>query len=155
MIPQPLEHKEPDEYVCGVALAFCFAIWQNKKMSDFAKIAKALGDEGRVRIIRALDKEKELCACQLTELLALAPSTVSKHLGILKQAGLLKSRREATWIYYTLNHDSKDKVVREWLNFTLLSVRSEREYKEDKQKLRAIKQLDPEELCCKQRRTRP
>lgn len=135
----------------GLALARCFVIWQNRKMSSFAKIAKALGDEGRVRIIRALDREKELCACQLTELLALAPSTVSKHLGILKQAGLLKSRREGTWIYYALNHDSSDKLVKEWLSFTLLAVRGEREYKEDKRKLVAIKRLDPEELCCKQR----
>jgi ArsR family transcriptional regulator, arsenate/arsenite/antimonite-responsive transcriptional repressor len=120
-------------------------------MGTFAPIAKALGDEGRVRLMGALDREKELCACQLTELLALAPSTVSKHLAILKQAGLLRSRKEGRWIFYALNKESKDARVKQWLEFTLRAVRTEREYKEDKERLKAIKKLDPEELCWKQR----
>jgi len=120
-------------------------------MKTFASIAKALSDEGRVRIIRALDKEDEICACQLTELLGLTPSTVSKHLGILKQAGLLKSRKEGTWIFYTINTQSRDKLVTAWIEFALKTVRNESEYKEDKKKLKAIKQLNPEDLCSKQR----
>ena len=121
-------------------------------MSSVANIAKALGDEGRVRIMRALDNEKELCACQLTELLALAPSTVSKHLGILKRAGLVISRKQGTWIYYAINSSSPDALVKEWIGFVLKTVRKEREYIKDKERLRAIKQLNPEELCCRQRR---
>lgn len=121
-------------------------------MQTFASMAKALGDEGRVRLIRALDEERELCACQLTELLALAPSTVSKHLAILKQAGLLKSRKQGTWIFYALNTGAGDRQVEEWLHFVRKAVRSEREHREDTQRLKAIKKLDPEELCCKQRR---
>ena len=121
-------------------------------MITFAAIAKALADEGRVRIMRALDKEKELCACQLTELLALSPSTVSKHLAILKQAGLLKRRKEGTWIFYAINKEPEDAGVRAWLEFIQKAIRSEREYKEDKERLKAIKKLSPEELCSKQRR---
>ena len=110
-------------------------------MSTFAKIAKALGDEGRLRLMCALDREKELCACQLTELLALAPSTLSKHLGILKQVGLLKSRRNATWIYYAINHDTTDALLKEWIAFTLTAARKAPEYREVKRKLRSIKKL--------------
>ena len=57
-------------------------------MREFILAAAALGDESRVRILLALSEaaERELCVCQLIELLALAPSTVSKHLSILKNA---------------------------------------------------------------------
>jgi DNA-binding transcriptional ArsR family regulator len=44
----------------------------------------------------------ELCVCQIIELLGLVPSTVSKHMSILKQAGLVENRKEARWMYYRL-----------------------------------------------------
>ena len=45
---------------------------------------------------------RELCVCQIVELLGLAPSTVSKHLAILKQARLVDSRKEGRWMFYRL-----------------------------------------------------
>ena len=54
-------------------------------MRDVVTIAKALSDDNRVHIVAMLDG-RELCVCQVIELLELAPSTVSKHLSILKQA---------------------------------------------------------------------
>jgi ArsR family transcriptional regulator len=62
-------------------------------MRDVISIAKALSDENRVRIVGMLDG-RELCVCQVIELLALAPSTVSKHLAILKQARLIDGRKD-------------------------------------------------------------
>jgi len=44
----------------------------------------------------------ELCVCQLIELMGLSPSTVSKHLSILRDAGLLDSRKDGRWVYYRL-----------------------------------------------------
>ena len=44
----------------------------------------------------------ELCVCQIVELLGLAPSTVSKHMAILKQARLVDSRKEGRWMFYRL-----------------------------------------------------
>jgi predicted transcriptional regulator len=55
-------------------------------MRDLMKITKALADENRIRVLLAL-REGELCACQITELFGLAPSTMSKHLSILYQPG--------------------------------------------------------------------
>ncbi len=135
----------------AIFLANYFAIWHNSTMSIFAKVAKALSDEGRVRIIRALDNERELCACQLTELLGLTPSTVSKHLRILKQACLLTSRKEGTWVFYAINTKAADNLVREWIKFVGEAVRNEPEYREDKRKLKKIKKLNPEYLCFQQR----
>lgn len=64
-----------------------------------ARIGRALGDEGRIRALLALSG-KEMCACHIVALLKLAPSTVSKHMAILRIAGLVTSRRSGKWIYY-------------------------------------------------------
>ena len=61
-------------------------------MREFMTITKALADDKRVRTLLALRKD-ELCVCQITALLGLAVSTVSKHLSILYQAGLVESRK--------------------------------------------------------------
>lgn len=61
-------------------------------------LAKALADESRLRILLAL-RQSELCVCELTEMLDLAPSTVSKHLSILRQAGLAESRKLGRWVH--------------------------------------------------------
>ncbi len=65
-------------------------------MRDVVTIAKALSNENRVRILAILEG-RELCVCQVIELLGLAPSTVSKHLSILKQARLIDGRKQGRW----------------------------------------------------------
>ena len=64
-------------------------------------VARALTDENRVRILMALHNH-EMCVCQVTGFLDLAPSTTSKHLSILKQARLIESRKKGRWVYYRL-----------------------------------------------------
>jgi len=59
----------------------------------------ALADGTRLRILCAL-REGELCVCQVVALLKLAPSTVSKHLSILRSAGLAESRKDGRWMVY-------------------------------------------------------
>ena len=70
-------------------------------MRNLLAVLKALADETRVRALMAL-RRRELCVCQLVELLGLAPSTVSKHMSILKQARLVESRKEGRWMFYRL-----------------------------------------------------
>ena len=70
-------------------------------MFTFLTIAKALTDENRARILMAL-RERELCVCQITAFLDLAPSTTSRHLSILRQARLIDSRKKGKWVYYGL-----------------------------------------------------
>ncbi len=64
-----------------------------------ARVAKALAHPSRLMILDAL-AERELCVCELTELVAADQSTVSKHLAVLKQAGLVADRREGSKTYY-------------------------------------------------------
>lgn len=70
-------------------------------ISEMTATAAALADPNRIRILAALmsGAGEERCACELTGLLDLAPSTVSRHLAVLRQAGLIESRRDGRWIY--------------------------------------------------------
>ncbi len=74
-------------------------------------IVKALADASRVRSLLLL-RGGELCVCQIIEMLGLAPSTVSKHMNILRQAGLVESRKEGRWIYYRLPGGKAPAAVR-------------------------------------------
>jgi len=63
---------------------------------------KALGDPLRLRLFQLLASRDELCVCHLTEALNLPQSTVSRHLGVLRHAGLVQTRREGKWMHYRL-----------------------------------------------------
>lgn len=70
-------------------------------MNQILAIARALSDPARLRTL-LLVGEKELCVCQIIEMLGLAPSTVSKHLSVLAQAGLVVTRKEGRWVHVRL-----------------------------------------------------
>ena len=80
-------------------------------MREFMAVTKALSDPSRVRILLAL-RRRELCVCQITELFGFAPSTMSKHLSVLHQAGLILSRKAERWVYYRLPGRKAPVVVR-------------------------------------------
>ena len=115
-------------------------------MLDFMAIAKSLADENRVRLLLALQKQ-ELCVCQLIELIGLAPSTVSKHMSILKQARLVETRKEGRWVYYRLAGQSALPAVCEALAWVRRSLADESQVACDAIRLEAILKLDPEALC--------
>lgn len=64
-------------------------------------LLKALADETRLRLV-ALLAHGELCVCHLEGALGAAQPTVSRHLAVLRHAGVVRARREGTWVYYTL-----------------------------------------------------
>ncbi len=118
-----------------------------QRMNRFLAITKALSDESRVRIVLAL-RSGELCACQLIELLGLAPSTVSKHMAILKQAGLVSLRKDGRWAYYRLaGHASP--MVRRAIEWVAGSVGTSARAREDRKRLGEILEVDKEEPCRK------
>ncbi len=117
-------------------------------LNNLTEIGQALSDGSRVRALMSLRKQ-ELCVCQLIDLLDLAPSTVSKHMAILKQAGLVETRKEGRWVYYRLSepdeHSSAAQALH-WLQDTL--IRSP-QIREDDRKLREILATDLEVICCR------
>jgi DNA-binding transcriptional ArsR family regulator len=62
---------------------------------------KAMAHPVRLRIL-ALLRGGELCVCQVTEVLELAPSTISEHLSLLRRAGVITERKEGKWVFYAL-----------------------------------------------------
>jgi DNA-binding transcriptional ArsR family regulator len=118
-------------------------------MREFMAITKALSDPGRVRILLAL-RRRELCVCQVTELFSFAPSTVSKHLSILFQAGLVESRKDGRWIYYQLPDKTAPVEVREAIDWVKKSLASNPHVLKDNKQLKKILKQDPAELCKRQ-----
>ena len=121
-------------------------------MRDFMRITKALADENRVRMLLVL-RTGELCVCQITELFGLAPSTVSKHLSILYQAGLAESRKDGRWMYYRLPGKAVAPAVRRAIGWVAQSVKGDPRVAEDAARLKKILRLDPVELCKRQCRS--
>ena len=70
-------------------------------LETFETVAKAIADPSRVRILKLLENG-ELCVCQITAVLNVATSTISKQLTELKKGGLVQQRREGKWVYYRL-----------------------------------------------------
>lgn len=79
-------------------------------MKDFIRVMKALSDPNRVRVVKLLQL-KELCVCELQELLGLAQSTVSKHLKVLDEAGLISSSRDGAWVIYAIIENDNSEHV--------------------------------------------
>ena len=82
---------------------------------------KALGEPVRLRLVSLLATSGEQCVCHLTEALNLPQSTISRHLGLLRQAGLISARRDGKWMYYQLTDDTPAELI------TLLAHSSSRE----------------------------
>ena len=117
-------------------------------IEDLIKITKALSDPNRIRILIAL-KGGELCVCQIIELIGLAPSTVSKHIFLLKYAGFVESRKKGQWIYYRLTRKPSS-VVKKGLEFVFFSSKSD--ITNDKNKLLKIKSFSLNSVCEKYRK---
>lgn len=115
-------------------------------MREILAITKALAEEGRLRALGAL-RGRELCVCQVVELLGLAPSTVSKHMSVLHQAGLVETRKVGRWVYYRLAGAGAPAPVARALEWVLDALAQDPQVRRDARRLRDILKLDPEELC--------
>jgi ArsR family transcriptional regulator len=73
------------------------------------KVFKALGDPKRAMIVDMLSCG-ELCACKILEKFDMSQSTLSHHMKILCECGIVKSREEGKWTYYTLDDDTVNKT---------------------------------------------
>lgn len=118
-------------------------------MKDVLNITKALADENRLRILMAL-RGGEICVCQITELLGLAISTVSKHLSILYQAGLVNARKEGRWMYYSLPAKSAPSGARAAVAWIRKSLEDSDRIAEDARALKKVVAMDLSELCKRQ-----
>ena len=118
-------------------------------MREILDIAKAMADGNRLRVLMALTSG-ELCVCQIVELLQLAPSTVSKHMSILRQARLVEGRKDGRWMYYRLPDRDAPKAAREAVAWVRRSLAESPQAVQDQRRLQAILAMDPEDICKRQ-----
>ena len=111
-------------------------------------IFKALSDRNRLRIVAALSRHDELCACQITEVLQVTGATASRHLSVLQHAGLAASRKDGRWVYYHLTCPAGTEAVFQWLEKTF---QTSDDLQADFQTLENIIEISREDLCRQQR----
>ena len=99
-------------------------------MNSIVSLTKALADDSRLRIVMCLEGTA-LCLCHLTEILGLAPSTVSKHLQILAGAGLVTCRQEGRWRFYRLARGEPTAPAQRALEWVCESLRDDSTITED------------------------
>lgn len=117
-------------------------------MHDFMNITKALSDQNRVRVLLAL-KGRELCVCQIIALLGLAPSTVSKHMSILRNAKLVESRKEGLWMHYRLPNKPSPQI-RKAIEWVYGSLENNETAKKDSIHLKKILKMNLGDICKRQ-----
>ena len=105
--------------------------------------ARALGHPARLRTIAML-RSGELCVCQITEVLKLAPSTVSAHLKELKQAKITRERKDGRWVHIGLTDDP---TVRPWIDLSLAPLTEDPQLNDDTRFVEELRSLPVEELC--------
>ncbi len=111
-------------------------------MEDLLKPLKALVDESRLKILWMLEG-RELCSCEIQEVVGLAQSTVSRHLQILEDAGFVVSEKAGLWKNCRLN-PVPSPVVQGLLSLLRLAAVAEPEARETREKAAAV---DRESLC--------
>ena len=115
-------------------------------LEQFEQVGRAIADPSRVRILKLLERG-ELCVCQITTVLGLAPATVSKHLSLLKMAGLLQHRRDGKWIYYRISEKQLNPYVRTFLLLVGSSLNDDPVVTEDRRLLMKVEAVPVAVLC--------
>jgi len=118
-------------------------------MRTILSITSALADRTRLRLLMSL-RDGELCACQLIEVVDLAPSTVSKHMYLLRHAGLVEMRKEGRWVYYRLAGREAPASARRALKWITEAMVDDPQIAKDSKHLVRILKTTPEDLCRRQ-----
>lgn len=82
-----------------------------RSLDPDVRLLQALADPTRLAIVRQLSGDGETCACDLTACCDVRQPTVSHHLKVLREAGLIVGERRGTWIWYRLAPDAAERLV--------------------------------------------
>ncbi|GGM93122.1 ArsR/SmtB family transcription factor [Streptomyces fuscichromogenes] len=102
--------QDGDGACCG---ALATAPLDEEQAADLAKVFKALGDPVRLRLMSMIASREggEVCVCELTPAFDLSQPTISHHLKLLRQAGLIDCERRGTWVYYWVLPTALDRLA--------------------------------------------
>jgi arsenate reductase len=121
-------------------------------LQSLTQTAAALSDPTRLRLLAAVidppSTTGEVCVCDLTDLVDLAPSTVSKHLSILRDAGLIEGRKDGRWMHYRSAQDADARPLRDAIEWVRLAKTSDKQLLADTQRIRTIVCSADVGRCC-------
>jgi ArsR family transcriptional regulator len=110
---------------------------------NYVNAFKALSDPNRIRIMKMLG-ERELCMCEVRAVLRLSNSTVSKHLTILRDAGLLLDSKDGRWVNFRLNSKAESQFTRSMLDLIRDSFDDDETIRDDAAK---VHRVDRVKIC--------
>jgi ArsR family transcriptional regulator, arsenate/arsenite/antimonite-responsive transcriptional repressor len=117
-----------------------------QQLKQTTKILKATADESRIRILCLLKNKKDLCVCEITEIIGLAQPTISSHLKLLENAGLIESYKDGLWVNYNIS-TSLDTFSSKFIEMLYKNLINDRQIKADKENTKKINR----DTICKKR----
>jgi len=114
-----IELRRLEVYFVGSENVGMSTVATKEALTELSGILRIIADEKRLRILNLLTRQ-EMCVCDIMEQLRLSQPLVSHHLGVLKRAGLVRDRRDAQWVYYSIDPDRLAEVNAHYL--TLFDV---------------------------------
>ena len=115
-------------------------------LRDYEMVMKAVADPTRVRILKLLEAG-EMCVCQIVAVLELTQSTISKHLFLLRMAGLVKERQEKKWVHYSLDGSEEAPYAQRMLGALKGWLKDDPVIRRDRGREALARQLGPVEIC--------
>jgi len=119
---------------------------QGKELKQITKIVKALSDENRIRIVCLLKYKRGLCVCEITEIIGLAQPTISSHLKLLENAGLIESYKDGLWVNYNIS-SILDSFSAEFIEILYKNLKKDKQIKIDEKKAKNINR----DMICKKK----
>jgi ArsR family transcriptional regulator len=111
-------------------------------MRELTKLFKALSDETRIRILKVL-MERECCVCEVMQALNISQSRASRNLGILADAGFVKSRRDGPWIVYSVDEQMVNGYAAPLIGMLRGSLVNDQIISQDRKRLSHVERTGP------------
>lgn len=118
-------------------------------LRNLERALKAFADCSRLRILKLLQREGELCVCQIAAILGLDQSTVSRHLAVLRNVGIVEDRKEGRWTYYRISsfRDGTQEHVAQLVGLLRGWLEEDENVVGDRKKCKLVKQIPLDKLC--------
>lgn len=111
-------------------------------LKDYERVMKAAGDPTRARILKLLE-DGEMCVKDMIAVLGLGQSTISGHLSVLRDAGLIKGRKAGRWAYYSLAERQKSSYASPLMALLFNWLDDDALVRADKRRLAALRPKSP------------
>ena len=112
-------------------------------LKNMTKVLKALADENMIKILHLLNEKKDLCVCEIREVIGLSQPTISSHLKLLENSGLVTYRKDGKWVNYSIN-PVLDKRISQILNNVFSVIEFDEIVKKDRI---TVHEINRKNLC--------